>query len=457
MPRCRLAAITIAVVLYLTLSCLATSRVKIRGYITDLPDQHSVKILDDVISVDSATEVSVQKCEVAASGVASLSIGLLIEAEGIWTNHHQFSASRIVCDANQFDREIGESAFLQEEPVEAEKTTEGTPIRLKTDGELLLLDERTRRVWDTRPAQIQAEDSAYSSEARLVGWQVRYRGVRRPDGSIAASVVELGPPAPADAFKSPGGIGVYPSKDPKTGVAILEFRKGEKIHGRMKLFDVKEVQEYVKRLGRSLLPSSADRTARPIEFRFFVVEDPTVNATALPDGTVLVNTGLLGAVENESQLAFVLSHEIAHVLQAHYWREVSETRSKRVLITIGAIAGSYYVRDVALYLGQLGLEMVVNGYSRRIENQADRLGLQNIIDHGYDPRPGLGLFHTFVERYAQRSTSVVWSNHDSSLMRGSFLTVQLARQYPQERFDGMTIDTAGFRAMRGAMGPVKVM
>ena len=46
---------------------------------------------------------------------------------------------------------------------------------------------------------------------------------------------------------------------------------------------------------------------------------------------MLVNTGLLGAVANEAQLAFALSHEIAHALQAHHWREVRETRGKRAL------------------------------------------------------------------------------------------------------------------------------
>src|SRR5438876_520351 len=55
----------------------------------------------------------------------------------------------------------------------------------------------------------------------------------------------------------------------------------------------------------------------------------SINAAALPDGTILVNTALLGAIENESQLAFILSHEISHVLQVHYWREVHETRQQR--------------------------------------------------------------------------------------------------------------------------------
>jgi predicted Zn-dependent protease len=210
-------------------------------------------------------------------------------------------------------------------------------------------------------------------------------------------------------------------------------------------------------LGRKLLPPQNDVTARALEFRFYVVEDPSINAASLPDGTILINTGLLGAVENESQLAFVISHEIAHVLQAHYWREVTETRSKRVLITIAAIAGSGFIGDVSLFLGQMGLAAVVNGYSRRIENQADRVAMQNLIDLGYDPRTAIGFFRLMIDRYSDRSTSALWSSHDFSLLRGSFLTVQLGRQYPEGHFDKAITQTDGFTTMKDVMGPVKVM
>src|SRR5579864_7840962 len=429
----------------------SAAEVKVRGYITSLPDQHSIAILDDVIAYSASTRIE-PDCSAGAQSQSGLAVGTLIEAEGAWTAPHRFSAQKISCDAGQFTREISESAYFQEEPVNAGTITAGTAIHLKADGELLLLTDASQKSWNARYVQAGGE----ASNAKMVGSQIHYRGVRGDDGSIHTSFVELGSPPPADAYNNPGGIKIVPSIEPKSGIRILEFRKGDKVHGRLKLFPVTEVQDYVKKLGLSLLPSAADVTKRPVEFRFFVVEDPSINAEALPDGTIFVNTGLLGALENESQLAFVLSHEIAHVLQAHHWREVNDTRAKRILITIAAVAGSYYIGNLSLYLGQIGLADVVNGYSRRIENQADRLGLQNCIDHGYDPRPAVGFFRIMVERYRQRSTSAIWSNHDSSLMRGSFLTVQLVRQYPQERFTGTKLDTPAFQAMKDAMGPVKI-
>ena len=72
---------------------------------------------------------------------------------------------------------------------------------------------------------------------------------------------------------------------------------------------------------------------------------------------------------------------------------------------------------------------------RELENQADRLGLQNIIEHGYDPRVAPGFMKVIIEHYGSRSTSKIWSNHDSRLPRGSFVTVQLQEQYSEKHFD----------------------
>ncbi len=118
----------------------------------------------------------------------------------------------------------------------------------------------------------------------------------------------------------------------------------------MKLFPERSVQEYVTTLGDSLLPQGNRGTSKALEFRFFVVEDSSINAASLPDGTLLINTALLGAIQNESQLAFVLSHEIAHVLQTHYWREVHETRGQRVGLTIAGLVAGAFIGDLGTFM-----------------------------------------------------------------------------------------------------------
>ena len=451
-------AVCLLAVVFPAVVCSAASKVKLRGYITARPDAQSLAILDDVIHLTDSTRFEQENTPSGSKPLtlSELSPGILIEAEGVWTAKHQFFAEKITCDATQFDRTIKEYAYLQTEPEDGSAIATGKPARLKADGELLVIDDKTKREWKSDTPAVQTV-SATQGSSRLVGRQVRYEGTRQADGTISAERVELGSAPTADAYKIPGNRVVARATDPQTKIDVLEIRKGDKVEGRLKLFNVKEVQEYVTNLGMNLLPPAADVTARALEFRFYVVEDPSINAAALPDGTLLINTGLLGAVENESQLAFVLSHEIAHVLQAHHWREANDTRSKRVLLVIAAVAASGFIGDVGLFLGELGMAAVVNGYSRRVENQADRLGLQNVIDHGYDPRAAVTFFQTMVEHYGQRSTSALWSNHDSSLLRGSFLTVQLLRQYPQGHFDHSIVDTEKFQAMKDAMGPVKIM
>lgn len=428
-------------------------RAKIRGYITARPDEKTIMIMDDAILFGPGIGFQMQDAPPGKQlTAADLTVATMIEAEGVWAGKHQFTADKIKCDWDQLDKQIREHAYLEREPAQSAELIGGQPCQLRADGEVLVIDENTKREWHGR-AQMKAPDAPV-----WLGRQIRYSGRRRPDGTMAVQSIEIGALPPADAYETPGKRKLVRAQDAKTGIDILEFRKDKKVEGRFKLFPVRDVQEYVSALGTKLIPPAAQNPPMSdIEFRFYVVEDSTANAASLPDGSIMLNTGLLGLIENEAQLAFVLSHETAHVLQAHYWRQENETRTKRVLISIGAAAASAYVGNVAVFLGQLGLAAVANGYARRLENQADRLALENVVEHGYDPGQAIGLLRMMVSRYSDRSTSATWSNHDSSMLRGSFLTVQIGLRYPRQEFKKATVDSDTFRAMRENMGPVKIM
>lgn len=447
----------------------APTKQKLRGYITARVDDATVAILDDQIHCSKAKITAHDSSGDRPTAAADLAIGMLVEAEGVWTGHHQFAAEKLTIDAGLLEKQIHETAYLQEEPKDSEKIKKGEPAELKADGEWLLVDAKAKRSWAApEPTVVNASvngvakptDGATEADAgdqgSLAGYRVEYHGTRLLDGKISAEKLELGSPAPPDAYKMPHGLEVARAQDPQTGIDIIEFRRGKKVDGRMKLFPDKTVQEYVSHLGDSLLPAGAKGTRKALEFRFFVVEDSSINAEALPDGTVLVNSALLGTVENEAQLAFVLSHEISHTLQVHYWREVHETRPQRISLLIAGLAAGYFIGDLGTFMAELGMIAVINGHQRELENQADRLGLQNVIEHGYDPRPAPGFMKIIVEHYGNRTTSKLWSNHDSAVLRGSFLTVQLMKQYPDHHFDGARVNTEAFDAMREALGPVKI-
>ncbi len=463
-PRNPVAALLLALVLPPLVSLAsAGSKVKLHGYITGRPDDQTVAILDDKLELTTASRISGQDAAGEhALTRADLVPGMLIEAEGQWLDHHKFFVEKIVVDLKDSEKQVHGTAYLQEEPADGARIAEREAAGLKADGYWLELGPQTHREWDLAKARpgtsnlVAPGNGISANQAALAGLHVTYAGVRRSDGRITAERVELGPPAPADAYKMPHDLEVVRGKDPQTGTGVIEFRQGKRVQGRMKLLAVPSVQEYVSQLGDSLLPSGTKGTTRSLEFRFFVVEDPTINAASLPDGTLLVNTGLLGALDNEAQLAFVLSHEIAHVLQVHYRREVEETRGKRIGLIIAGVAAGAFIGNAGLFMAEIGIASVVNGHQRELENQADRLGLQNVIEHGYDPREAPKFSRMIIERYSQRTTSRLWSDHDSSLMRGSFLTVQLMRQYPDGHWEKAKKDTDAFQAMREAMGPVKI-
>jgi len=435
----------------------AAGKVKLHGYITGKAGDQTLLILDDRVEMTAVTRVQGQD----ASGehpmkADEISSGMLIEAEGQWLDKHKFFAEKIRVDLRENEKKIHGTAYLQETPEDAGKIAKGEAGKIKLDGYWLEVSQSTKREWDPdKVAEAGAKGAV--SNGRLAACHVKYTGVRRSDGRVDAEQIDLGPPAPADAYKTPHDLEVLRAKDPQTGIGILEFRQGKKVQVRMKLLAEPSVQEYVSHLGDSLLPAGAQETSRPIEFRFFVIEDSSVNAESLPDGTVLINTGLLGVVDNEAQLAFVLSHEIAHVLQVHYKREVEETRGARVGLTIAGIAAGAFIGDVGPFLSQVGIASVVNGHQRDLENQADRLGLQNVIEHGYDPREAANFSRIIINRYGDRSTSKLWSNHDNSVIRGSFLTVQLARVYPDKNWNDAKKTTQPFQAMKEDLGPVKIM
>jgi hypothetical protein len=434
----------------------AANRVKIKAYITGRADDHTLMILDDRVETTDVTRVLGQDVGGDRPMKAPEIVpGMLVEAEGEWLDRHKFFAEKITVNLRDEEKKIRGSAYLQEEPEERGEIAQGHAAELKLDGYWLDISASTKRQWDPARAAATAKETAASG--LLAACQVKYSGVRGQDGRIDAQEIELGPPASPDAYKLPHNLEVVRAKDAQTGIDILEFRQGKKVVGRMKLLQERSVQEYVAHLGDSLLPAGAQGTSRPIEFRFFVVEDPSINAASLPDGTLLVNTALLGAIENEAQLAFVLSHEMAHVLQAHYKREVDETRGARIGLIIAGVAAGAFIGDTGAFLAEIGVAAVVNGHQRELENQADRLGLQNVIEHGYDPTEAPNFSRLIINRYGNRQTSKLWSNHDDSLIRGSFLTIQLARTYPDREWNKAKKNTTAFQAMKEDLGPVKIM
>ncbi len=148
-----------------------------------------------------------------------------------------------------------------------------------------------------------------------------------------------------------------------------------------------EVQEFVERIGRNILNVIPVKFFR---FRFFVIEDPALNAFAMPGGLVFVHSGLIEAISSENELACVLAHEFGHVQGRHIARRMDNMKYVNIGTAVLAIAGLFLgggQAGSALLTGSMALNQAIGlQYSRADEQEADRRAFQWICEAGYDPR-----------------------------------------------------------------------
>lgn len=161
-----------------------------------------------------------------------------------------------------------------------------------------------------------------------------------------------------------------------------------------------EVTDYIGALGYRLAANSSENTRA---FSFFVIQDPTINAFALPGGFIGVHTGLLQNTRSESELASVLAHEIGHVVQHHISRMV-EQQKRDTIPSIAALAASILIARANPQLAQAGIVGTQAGsiqrqldFTRENEREADRVGLQILNDSGFDTRAMPAFFETLMK------------------------------------------------------------
>ena len=164
--------------------------------------------------------------------------------------------------------------------------------------------------------------------------------------------------------------------------------------------DDPEVEAYLEQLGYRLV-SVSSRNQR--DFTFFVVQQPTINAFALPGGNIGVHSGLLLTAQNESELASVLGHEIAHVTQDHIARMIaSQSQSywpslAALGIALLAARSNPQIANAAIVSTQaLSIQNQLN-YTREYEREADRIGYEMLSKAGFDPH-GMESFFGKLQR-----------------------------------------------------------
>ena len=224
----------------------------------------------------------------------------------------------------------------------------------------------------------------------------------------------------------------------------IEIGREENAQVRKEMAQLRDplVSAYITRIG-SRLAAVAPGAKYP--YSFTVANYREINAFSLPGGPVWINRGVLHAAGNESQVAGVLAHEIAHIAQRHAADQMTKAvLAKWSLGVLGAMLGNAGGAGTAQVAGALVTNGVFLTFSRDDEREADRVGLQIMKRAGWDPRGMIGLFEVLrrEEKRDPAAVEVFFSTHPSPEDRIAQLSAATARSR------GGTRDTAEFRSVK---------
>jgi predicted Zn-dependent protease len=148
------------------------------------------------------------------------------------------------------------------------------------------------------------------------------------------------------------------------------------------IYQNKELQLYVNRIGQNLVSQLSDKVFSRYYFR--IVDSSEINAFALPGGYVYVTLGLMAMVNSEAEFAGVLGHEIGHIIFHHGVRQMVRSIGSQILALGGAIAspknaGQWLTISTAIF------QQINMGYGREAEIESDEQGILNSMEAGYSP------------------------------------------------------------------------
>ena len=149
------------------------------------------------------------------------------------------------------------------------------------------------------------------------------------------------------------------------------------------------INSYLSSLGYKLVVHA---DIKHFNFKFFAIEDYTINAFAFFGGNVGVHKGLILATQNEQELAGAIAHEIAHIAQEHLLRSIVKNRQSMPITLAGALASALLgAPDLAIPILATHTQRVIN-FTRKHEQEADNVGMQLLANAGFDPQGMITLF-----------------------------------------------------------------
>jgi predicted Zn-dependent protease len=268
---------------------------------------------------------------------------------------------------------------------------------------------------------------------------------RRALTLLAVSAVVFVSGAGADDIKipdmgSPADAILNKSQEAQIGRAIM---RSIRMSG--ELVEDPQITEYINDIGHRIAAQTNDGDH---EFTFFVVNDPRINAFALPGGYIGIHTGLIDASRSEDELAGVVAHEIAHVTQRHIARSIHASSRQSMLSTalmlgaliLGAASGDSDATQAGIAVAQGTAAQQQINFTRSNEHEADRIGIGALAAAGFDP---FGM-SSFFEVMSRQQLSAPDERMPEFLRTHPVTTTRIAEartraaEYPRIRSDDTT-------------------
>lgn len=177
------------------------------------------------------------------------------------------------------------------------------------------------------------------------------------------------------------------------------------------------VREYVNDIGEQILASMGPQ---PFKYRFYVVDDNSINAFAIPGGHIFVHSGVILKARNVSELAGVIGHEVGHVALRHIARNYNKYKAGQLghqaAVLAGAIFGGQAGAQAADLAGGLAVTSILNSFGREAEREADDFAVDALPRAGYDPHGLPTFFETLIREGGARPPEFL-SSHPATESR----------------------------------------
>ena len=440
--------------LFLAASVFA-KEVTIRGFVTEVKSPTVFEIDDYKVTRDRSLAIDISTDEDEKSKAAfkpeDIRIGTELEVKGEYDESTEELKAKSIKVIFEDTRKLRRTALLEQLPSltkkgsgwEGEIRADGQRIRVSQETSLTIKLNKSERESDKKNEEEDSKNVPLTSLDELnLDTFVRYEGTQEPDGSINARKIVF-----HHGELEPGEAKLWHHMEPKVKEPdYSSFAPGElKMHWKKyHIVPDREAQDYIAKLGESLVPAhQKDLPANDplkIPFRFYLVEDKSFNATAYPNGVVIVHTAVFDFLQDEAQLAFVLAHEISHTVEKHQWQALHYHRTELAALQ----AGGAFIPFGGGIVTTLAAQSIQSQFARSLEDQADRVGLEWMLAAGYDIREAPASWKAVSMKKGDRPLNPFWDDHNNFTTRRSYLMAELKNNYSDVDYSKLKKDSAEF-------------